>query len=117
MTHPLSNAPILETLSALRHEYRRVATQTGPGRFEWFGDLTDGEQMDIYAAMLWEKRTLTQITWFPGGSSAPLLFARIVPGVDAETAYAAAAAWTGAIVHRRNVARAIREKSVRRRLA
>lgn len=78
-----SAVPVLTTLAALDHNWRRVAVQTGYGRWEWLGDLADSHTRAIYQHMLHEQRTLTQVMQTPGEAQS-MLFAQMRPGFEAK---------------------------------
>jgi hypothetical protein len=84
---PLTAAPDLVRLSDLAHDARRVAIQTGPGMWQWLGDLSDAHVRKIYQQMRDRQRTLLQLTHYrePGVA---VLFARVREGVNAALAYA-----------------------------
>jgi hypothetical protein len=81
------DAPVLGHLSELGHQTRKVGQQTGPRTWQWFGDLTDPTEFQIYRKMR-DADMLIQLSYRPDTPQRyPILFARISTNVDPVSAY------------------------------
>ena len=81
------DAPVLGHLSELGHQTRKVGQQTGPRTWQWFGDLVDPTEFQIYRKMR-DADMLIQLSYRPDTPQRyPILFARISANVDPVSAY------------------------------
>jgi len=81
------DAPVLGHLSELGHQTRKVGQQTGPRTWQWFGDLVDPTEFQIYRKMR-DADMLIQLSYRPDTPQRyPILFARISTNVDPVSAY------------------------------
>lgn len=90
-TAAVTDAPVLERLRDLGHEWRMVGRQLTAKDWDWAGDLTETTEKHRYLLMLREHETITQVSYFPPGECFPVLFARIKPSADPAKAYKQAA--------------------------
>jgi hypothetical protein len=88
----VTDAPVLDCLHELRHEWRMVARQKTAKDWDWAGDLTDETEKRRYLLMRDVHATLTQVSFYPDGECFPVLFARIAPSVNPVDAHRRAAA-------------------------
>jgi hypothetical protein len=115
-----ANKPLLTCLEDLDAvSWRQVGRETsrrddhGNKIVAWYGNMTDPAVQAIYAVMVHEQKTITQVSWFhlPGYAT---LIARIRPGVVPAEAYRLAKDWIDGAKERSDFAQRIKDRAKRR---